>query len=68
MIIQKTIQKELLRPITTGANNAINQSEFLEISCNLLKARGKRRVQDEIGFGSACHLLKSGREKFHAYQ
>ena len=28
----------------------MNQSEFLAITSNLLKARGKSRVQDAIGF------------------
>ena len=27
------------------------ESEFLAIACNLLKARGKSRLQDAIGFG-----------------
>ena len=29
----------------------MNQSEFLEITCNLLKAREKSRVQGAIGLG-----------------
>ena len=47
---EKPISKKLLRPITTEANSAMNQSaEFLTISCNLLKAREKSRVQSAIG-------------------
>ena len=40
-------------PITTGANRAMNQSEFLAITCNFLNAREKLRVQGAIGFGFA---------------
>ena len=36
----KVIKK--LRPITTGANSAMNQSEFLAITVHLLKAREDR--------------------------
>ena len=36
--------KQLLRPITMGANSVMNQSEFLAITCYLLKAREKSRV------------------------
>ena len=43
--------KQLLRPITTGANSAINQSQLLAITCNSLKAREKSRVHGAIGFG-----------------
>ena len=46
---EKSIPKKLLRQITTEANNAMNQSEFLTITCNLLKAREKWRVQSAIG-------------------
>ena len=52
------------RPITTGADRAINQSEFLEITSNLLKAREKSRVQGAIGFGFASHWLKNRRKIF----
>jgi len=33
----------------------MNQSEFLEITCNLLEAREKPRVHGAIGFGFASH-------------
>ena len=42
----------LPRPITTGANSAMNQSEFITVTLNLLKA------QDGIGFGFVSHWLK----------
>ena len=57
-------QSELLRPTTTQANAATNQSELLSVTCNLLKAREKSRVQDAIGFGFASHWLKNWRENF----
>ena len=40
----------------------MNQSEFLAITCNSLKAREKRCVQGAIGFAS--HWLKNWREIF----
>ena len=49
--------KQLLRPITTGADSAINQSEFLAVTCNSLKAREKSH--GAIGFGFASHWLKN---------
>ena len=62
MTAEKPIPKLLLRPITTGANSALSQSELLAITFNLLKAREKSRVQDAIGFGFgfASHWLKTG--------
>lgn len=47
-------------PITTRANSAMNHSEFLEITCNLLKAREKSRVQSD--FSSAFQWWKNWRE------
>ena len=41
MAVKKTKPKQLLRPITTGANSVMKQSQFLEITCNLLKAQEK---------------------------
>ena len=55
MTVKKPKPKQLLRPITTGANSAMNQSQFLAIIWNLLKARAKSRVQGAIGFGFASH-------------
>ena len=51
MAVEKPKPKQLPRPITTGANSAMNQSQFLAITCNSLKAREKSRVQGAIGFG-----------------
>ena len=42
----------------------MNQSDFLAISCDLLKVRGKSRVQVVIGLGFASHWLKNWREIF----
>ena len=49
---------------TTGANSEINQSEFLTITCNLLKAREKSSVQGAIGFGGVSHWLNNWQEIF----
>ena len=44
MTVEKPVPKYLHRPLTTGANSPINQSEFVTITCNLLKGREKSRV------------------------
>ena len=62
MTVEKTKPKQLLRPITTGANSAMNQSEFLAIKGNSLEAREKSRVHGAIDFGFASHWLKNWRE------
>ena len=64
MTVEKPKPKQLLRPITTGANSAMNQSQFLAITRNLLKARGKSRVHGAIGFGFASHWLKNWHKSF----
>ena len=64
MTVEKPKPKQLLRPITTGANSATNQSQFLEITCNTLKTREKSRVHGAIGFGFASHWLKNWCESF----
>ena len=64
MTVEKPKPKQLLRPITTGADSATNQSQSLEITCNTLKAREKSRVHGAIGFGFASHWLKNWRESF----
>jgi len=56
--------KQLLRPITTATNSAMNQSQFLAITCNLPEAREKERVHGAIVFGFASHWLKNWRESF----
>ena len=53
--VDKRIPKELRRPITTAANRAMNQWEFIASTCNLFKAREKSRVQGAIGFTFASH-------------
>ena len=64
MTVEKPKPKQLLRPITTGAGNAMNQSQFLAITCNSLEVREKSRVHGAIGFGFDSHWLKNWRESF----
>ena len=64
MTVEKPKPKQLLRPITTGADSAMNQSQFLAITCNSLKAWEKSRVHGAIGFDFASHCLKNWRESF----
>ena len=64
MTVEKPKPKQLLRPITTGANSAMNQSQFLAIICNSHEAREKSRVHGVIGFGFASHWLKNWRDSF----
>ena len=64
MTVEKPKPKQLLRPITTGANSAMNQLQFLAITCNSLKAREKSRVHGATGLGFASHWLKNWRECF----
>ena len=42
----------------------MNQSEFLAITCDSLKAREKSRVHGAIGFGFDSHWLKNWRDSF----
>ena len=65
MTVEKPKPKQLLRPITTGTNSAMNQSQFLAITCNSLEAREKSRVHGAIGFGFASHRLKNWRDSFN---
>ena len=64
MTVGKPKPKQLLRPITTGADSVMNQSQFLAITCNPLKAQEKSRVHGAIGFGFASHWLKHWRDSF----
>ena len=64
MTVEKPKPKQLVRPIIAEANSAMNQSQFLAITCNSLKARKKWRVHGAIGFGFASHWLKIWRESF----
>ena len=62
MTVEKPKPKQLLRPITTGAGGAMNQSQFTAITCNSLEAREKSH--GAIGFGFASHWLKNWRDSF----
>ena len=64
MTVEKPKPKQLLRPITTGTNSAMNQSQFLAITCNSLEAREKSRVHGVISFGLASHWLKNWCDSF----
>ena len=64
MTVEKPKPKQLLRPITTGTYSAMNQSQFLAITCNSPETREISRVHGAIGFGFACHWLKNSRESF----
>ena len=59
MTVEKPKPKQLLRPITTGAGSAMNQSQFLANICNSLEAREKSRVNGAIGFGFDFHWLNT---------
>ena len=64
MTVEKPKLKQLLRPITTGAGSAMNQSQFLAITLNSLEVREKSRLRGTIGFGFDSHGLKNRRESF----
>ena len=64
MTVEKPKPKQLLRPITTGAGSAMNQSQFLAITCSSLEARERSRVHGAIGFGFASHGLKNRCDSF----
>ena len=64
MSVEKATLKLLLRPITTGANSGMNQSQFLAITCNLPKALEKARVLAAIGFDFSSRWLKIWRQIF----
>ena len=64
MTVEKPKPKQLLRPITTGAGSAMNQSQFTAITSNSLEAQEKSRVRGAIGFGLASHWLKNGSDSF----
>ena len=65
MAVEKPKPKQLLRPIRTGADSAMNQSQFLAITCNSLEAREKSRVHGAIGFGFTFHWLKITKRSNH---
>ena len=64
MTVENPTPRQSFRPIATGANSAMNQSQFLAITCNSLKAREKWRVHGAIGFGFSSHWLKNWPESF----
>ena len=64
MTIEKPKPKQLFRPITTGTNSTMNQSQFLAIIPNSLEVREKSCVHGAIGFGFTSHWLKNWRESF----
>ena len=64
MIVEKPKPKQLLRPITTGTNSSMNQSQLLAITCNSREEREKSRVHGAIGFGFASQWLKNWRDSF----
>ena len=64
MTVEKPKPKQSLRPITPGADSAMNQSQFLAITCNSLKAREKSRLHGANSFGFTFHWLKNWRESF----
>ena len=55
MTVEKGISKQLLQPITGGVNGSMKQTEFLAITCYLLKAREKSRLHRANGVGFASH-------------
>ena len=64
MSVEKPKPKQLLRPIITGTNSVMNQSQLLAITCNSLEVREKSCVHGAIGFGFASHWLKNQRDSF----
>ena len=64
MTVEKPKPQQLPRPITTGANSAMNQSQFLAIICNSLKSREESRVHGAIDFGLPSQWLKNWRQSF----
>ena len=64
MTVEKPKLKQLLRPITTGTNSSMDQSQFLAITCNSREGREKSRAHGAIGFDFASHWLKNWRDSF----
>ena len=67
MTLKKPKPKQVLRPITTGANSAMNQSQFLKITSTSLEMLEKSCIHGAIGFGFgfASHWLKNWFESFN---
>jgi len=64
MTVEKPKSKLFLRPITTGANSTMDQSQFPSTACNSLKMREKSRVHGAIGLGFASQWLENWRGSF----
>ena len=66
MTVEKPKPKQLLQPITTAADSAMNQSQFLAISCNSLEARKKLciHMHGAISLGFDSCWLKNWHESF----
>ena len=64
MTVEKPKPKQLFRPITRGVNSAMNQSQFLAVTCNSPVAREKSRVHGAVCLGFDSHWLKNWRESF----
>ena len=54
---KKPIPKKLLWPINTEAKSAMNQSEFLSITCDLHNAKENSHIEGVIAFSFAFHWL-----------
>ena len=64
MSVVKTKPKQLLCPITTGAENTMNHSELRANTCYRRKAREKACERVTIGFGFASDWSRKWRENF----
>ena len=58
---RKTNSKEITPANSTGANSAMNQSEFRAISYNFLHAREKSRVQDARFISQSLNVVIANR-------
>ena len=57
MLKNQNQRLQLLRPITTGVNSAMDQLQLLAINSNSPELQAKSCVRGVIGFGFASHLL-----------
>ena len=57
MAVEKPKRKQFLRSITTGADETMNQSQFLAITCNSLEARENYAYMIRIGWETGASLL-----------
>ena len=61
MTVEKPKPTQLLQPITTGAESAMDQSQLLKAQ---ERSRGHGAIGFGFGFGFASHWLKNWRESF----